>query len=109
MGKQKTWKKRSHYIGDQLYVSMDAAGRISLPRGVLPYQGYRVVCEDNEVHVIRDNYSHFTTKNTRITINAQIRNRLALKPNCIFQVDKQDINGEERLILRKEDNELIEW
>ena len=109
MSKRKTWKKRNHYVGDQLYVSMDAAGRISLPRGVLPYQCYRVVCESGEVHVIRDNYSCFVTENTRITINAQIRNRLALKPDCIFQVDKQDINGEERLILRKADDDSIKW
>ncbi|MBQ8725002.1 MAG: hypothetical protein IJY74_04940 [Oscillospiraceae bacterium] len=108
MCKQKTWKKRSHYIGNKLYVSMDASGRISLPRGVLPYKGYRVVCEDDEVHIIRDNYSNYA-ENTRITINAQIRNRLALKPNCIFQVDNRSIDGEERLILRKEDNESIEW
>ncbi len=108
MVKQKTWKKRSHYIGDQLYVSMDAAGRISLPRGVLPYQGYRVVWEGDEVHVIQDNYSSYI-ENTRITINAQIRNRLTLQPNCIFKVDKQCVDGVERLVLRKTDDESIKW
>lgn len=103
--KERAWKKRSRYIGNQLYVSMDAAGRFSLPQNLLP-KGYRVVRVDDEVHIIRDCYSNATS--TRITISSQIRSDLGLTKNCIFKVKKKMIDGEERLVLTRTD-EPIKW
>lgn len=96
-------KNRLHYVNGQLYVSMDSLGRILLPRNVFSFQGYRVVHEGNDVHILCDKYNSIP-EDRRITIQSPIRKKLNLKPECIFRVDK----AEERIILTKVDPALIE-
>ncbi len=97
-------KNRLHYVGGQLYVSMDAAGRILLPKKVFSFRGYRVVHEGNDVHILHDQYNS-SPEDRRITIQSPIRKKLNLKPECVFSVAKV---GDERIILTKVDPALIE-
>lgn len=96
-------KSRLRYVNGQLYVSMDFAGRIILPEKVFSFQGYRVVHEGSEIHILQDQYTAVPA-NRRITIQSYIRNKLNLDAECVFRVEKTD----DRIILTKVDPATIE-
>lgn len=94
--------KRTYVIDGDMYVSVDATGRIRLPAEVLKmpaYEGYRVVMEGDAVHILPDKYNKMLAFG-RISIHSPIRKKLNLTSGCYLKM--VEINSD-RIVLEKVD------